>query len=474
MNKRTIVAGIFIALISCVAGAYLRFNTIVTPGNDNNGNLGSENSGDIAAKEVVTISGNISILMMGEDNVESSRRSDTVAIINLDIDDRIIRVLSLPRDTRVDIPGHGFQKLNHAYAYGQQDLLRATVERFMGTSINYYIKIDYDSFPSLVDLVGGVDLFVQKPLKYVDRAGKLNINLAAGQQRLDGERALHFVRFRHDALGDIGRIQRQQQFLKALIQKLFEPQNLVRYPTIAEGISNAIQTDLPPSLLLQLGYFLRGLEKEKGRIFFSMLPGKPAMFSNLSYWIGDVSAGIQFLAADYDTLISKDIQERTKKNNPVPTISTAENAPVSLDSDINNAKTGANNTPTTVEKPVLSGVPDPEMVRQIVAKMPEPVAVLNGSGKKGVSQQIAEHLQRMGIDVVYVGNAKHYDYKTTNVIYPLEAQAKSIEAAKLLSQLSGVPSSLTRPNKFASYPSIIVGHDYERIIKRLEKSYASQ
>ena len=80
----------------------------------------------------------------------------------------------------------------------------------------------------------------------------------------------------------------------------------------------------------------------------------------------------------------------------------------------------------------------------------------------------------MGIDVVYVGNAKHYDYKTTNVIYPLDASAQSIEAAKLLAQLSGVPSSLTRPNKFASYPSIIVGHDYERIIKRLEKSYASQ
>lgn len=468
MNKKTVAAGIFLALISCVAGVYLRFNTILTPAaSDPNGGGSEVLSEDNSA---VTISGSMNILMMGEDNVEASKRSDTVAIINLDIDKRIIRVLSLPRDTRVDIPGHGFQKLNHAYAFGQQDLLRTTVERFIGTRINYYIKIDYDSFPALVDLVGGVDLFVHKPLKYVDRAGKLNINIAAGQQRLNGERALHFVRFRHDALGDIGRIQRQQQFLKALIQTLFEPQNLVRYPTIAEGISTAIQTDLPPSLLLQLGYFLRGMEKEKGRIFFSMLPGKPAMFSNLSYWVGDVAAGIQFLTADYDTLVSRDIQERAKKNNPIPLLSTAENNPISTD----RAGTVEGSNAATEEKTVSSGALDPEMVRQIVTKMPEPVAVLNGSGKKGVSQELAEHLQRMGIDVVYVGNAKHYDYKTTNVIYPLDASAQSIEAAKLLAQLSGVPSSLTRPNKFASYPSIIVGHDYERIIKRLEKSYASQ
>ena len=469
LNKKTIAAGIILALLSSVAGVYLRFNTIVTPVSTNN-----EDPGVISPDTpAVTISGSMNILMMGEDNVEASKRSDTVVIINLDIDKRIIRVLSLPRDTRVDIPGHGFQKLNHAYAFGQQDLLKTTVERFMGTRINYYIKIDYDSFPALVDLVGGVDLFVHKPLKYVDRAGKLNINIAAGQQRLNGERALHFVRFRHDALGDIGRIQRQQQFLKALIQKLFEPENLMRYPTIAEGISNAIQTDLPPSLLLQLGYFLKGLEKEKGRIFFSMLPGKPAMFSNLSYWVADVPAGIQFLTADYDTLMSRDIQERAKKNNPIPLLSTADNSPISNDSSTENNVSGTN--ATTAGKSIPDdGALDPEMVRQIVTRMPEPVAVLNGSGKKGVSQEIAEHLQRMGIDVVYVGNAKHYDYKTTNVIYPIGASAQSIEAAKLLAQLSAVPSSLTRPNKFASYPSIIVGHDYERIIKRLEKSYASQ
>ena len=108
MNKKTVAAGIFLALISCVAGVYLRFNTILTPAaSDPNGGGSEVLSEDNPA---VTISGSMNILMMGEDNVEASKRSDTVAIINLDIDKRIIRVLSLPRDTRVDIPGHGFQK----------------------------------------------------------------------------------------------------------------------------------------------------------------------------------------------------------------------------------------------------------------------------------------------------------------------------------------------------------------------------
>ena len=70
---------------------------------------------------------------MGEDNVDGSRRSDTILFITVDIDDKNIRVLSLPRDTRVMIPGHGTQKLNHAFAYGGQDLMRATVTNYLAS-----------------------------------------------------------------------------------------------------------------------------------------------------------------------------------------------------------------------------------------------------------------------------------------------------------------------------------------------------
>ena len=458
MSLRTIIIGFIVAIVSCMAGAYFRLvhmggNFVVPPSPT------ELVSSPDSQEDELTLTGNISFLLIGEDNVEASRRSDTVAIVSLNISDRIIRVLSLPRDTRVDIPGHGFQKLNHAYAYGQQELLRATVDRLMGTRLNYYVAIDYDSFPKLVDLVGGVDLYVSKRLKYDDRRGKLHIDIPAGLQHLDGEKALHFVRFRHDALGDIGRIQRQQQFLKALLNKMFEPSNLHRLSSITTEMSSIIQTDIPPSMLLQLAYFLKKLEDEKGRIFFSMLPGKPAMFSNLSYWLPNVPEGINFLTASYEALASSDLAERRKKNNAIPSLSSM------LSEDIEDA-----NVSSASVKPV----PTPLSVMQIVDKMPLAVAVLNGTGKPGKGQEVAEQLQRIGIDVVYTGNAKHSDYRASNVIYPVNGPEDARLAAQLLATLCAIPSSLVKQNRFAEYPSIIVGHDFKQLLQRLEDSYASR
>lgn len=461
MSLRTIIIGFIVAITSCMAGAYFRLvhmggNFVVSPSP-----LPLVRSSDEKEDEL-TLTGNVSFLLIGEDNVETSRRSDTVAIVSLNISDRIIRVLSLPRDTRVDIPGHGFQKLNHAYAYGQQDLLRATVDRLMGTRLNYYVAIDYDSFPKLVDLVGGVDIYVSKRLKYDDRRGNLHIDIPAGFQHLDGEKALHFVRFRHDALGDIGRIQRQQLFLKALLNRMFEPSNLHRISDITTEMSSIIQTDIPPSMLLQLAYFLKKLEDEKGRIFFSMLPGKPAMFSNLSYWLPNVPEGINFLTASFETLSSSDLVERRKKNNAIPSLSSMLSEDVGI-------------TPISISPLATNNViPTPLSVMQIVDKMPMAVAVLNGTGQPGKGREAAEQLQRIGIDVVYTGNAKHSDYRTSNIIYPVNAPEDARLAAQLLGTLCAIPSSLVKQNRFAEYPSLIVGHDFRQLLQRLEDSYASR
>jgi LCP family protein required for cell wall assembly len=408
--------------------------------------------------EKLEISGRINVLIVGEDNVEGSKRSDTVLFSAIDVDNRNIRVLSLPRDTRVYIPGRGNQKLNHAYAYGKVDLVRATVERFLGTPIHYYVKIDYDNFPKLVDMLGGVDINVGKAMKYTDRRATppLFIDIPAGKQRMNGETALKYVRFRHDALGDIGRVQRQQQFLKALLHRMYDPDNILRFASIADEIKNTIITDMNPSLILQLCSVVRRLDKETDKVFFMMLPGTPSIIDNLSYWVSDRSDVEPFLKADTAQL--KDMTNQARNQLTAVTV-----ASDYLPDDSGGAQ---------ASESASAAMPSPQDIAQIVTNIPEAIAVLNGTGKSGVGQSIASHLQKMGVEVAHVGNAKHFDYRSSNIIYPEQPSEKDRTTARLLSQLCGISSSLTRMNKQAAYPSLIVGHDYETLLKRLENSYA--
>lgn len=311
MSWKVLVAAYLCVIFSFSAGAYLRFNRIDVP--SERANLLAEAAKSQAAleaekkREEVTIKGRVNILLIGEDNVEGSKRSDTVAFVAIDLDNRNIRVLSLPRDTRVAIPNHGTQKLNHAFAYGQQDLLRATVENFLGTPVHYYAKIDFDNFPKLVDLIGGVDIFVGKPMKYVDRRGGLRIDIPVGKNHLDGETALQYVRFRSDSMADIGRIKRQQQFLKAVLHKMYEPGNLTKFAMLSKQATETLVTDMPLSLTLQLGLFVKKLNKHPDRIFFKTLPGEPRMINKLSYWVADPKNAVPFLNATREELLSMDM-----------------------------------------------------------------------------------------------------------------------------------------------------------------------
>jgi calcineurin-like phosphoesterase len=101
--------------------------------------------------------------------------------------------------------------------------------------------------------------------------------------------------------------------------------------------------------------------------------------------------------------------------------------------------------------------------------MPESVAVLNGTGKSGLSTEVASKLQKVGIEVVMSANAKHFDYKSSNVVYPINAKPDVVETAKTLGKLLGIPNNLVRANNQAFYPSIIIGHDYNLLINRIDK-----
>ena len=461
-RSRTIILIILCGLLALFGGAGLRLYFAWHTSQDDIRKVIEDETNKREDEGYATLlkeQGRFNILLMGEDDVEGSRRSDTILFITIDIDDKNMRVISLPRDTRVLIPHHGVQKLNHAFAYGGPDLVRATVEKYLGQQILYYVLVDYDSFPEFVDMLGGVEIDVQKRMRYIDRAGKLDINIKAGPQVLDGKTALHYVRFRKDALGDIGRIQRQQQFIKALIKKAYDPRVIIKFPELAAQAMKIFKTDMSPTLAVQLAGFVQN-ELGRERIFVSMLPGEPVMIDRLSYWIGDVKAANAFLEAPTEALISGDVTEGNGKNAKQVQFTSAADGAVSKDS------------PEEGEAAPAAGVKKDEMTKEellaLIKSMPESVAVLNGTGKAGVSSEISTRLQQLGVDVVHAGNAKHFDYRHCNIIYPTNASDKVKATARQLGVLLKIPKNLVRPSQQAFYASIIAGHDYKKLTTLLD------
>lgn len=420
MTKLKLALLIMAMVVATVGGAYVRLYGYFSPKVE-------------SIKESVQHdekTGKINICIVGKDNTEDSHRADTILFTTLDLDNKTVQVLSIPRDTRVQIPGRGWDKINHAYPYGGIELLNRTLINYLGMPIHYYIELDYSSFPKIVDLLGGVDIYVEKRLKYVDRAGGLYIDIPQGLQHMDGETALKFVRFRHDALGDIGRIKRQQQFMKALLQKIVNQAVSTKMPTLLKEIIQALQTDLPAEEALKLAMYFRDIPPQNIRFF--TLPGKPAVLSGVSYWLGDVNRALAMLSAP----ISEEEQEEGN---------------------------AMKDTATSPEKLLEEGkeqIDRNTIARNITCR----VAVLNGDGTAGLANQFADVLQRYGIDIAYKSNARHFDYHYTSILYPRNLERES----KMLGQLLGISDSLVKPSDSTTNLTIIIGHDYKSILARLE------
>lgn len=235
----------------------------------------------------------INILVMGldysydeKDRVVNLFRTDTMILLCADPYEGKIKILSIPRDSLVDIPGSGFGKINKAYALGKEDLAKETVSQFLGVDIDGYITILPTGLTNIVDSLGGVKVYVDQNMFYTDNWGHFKINLKKGLQKLDGYQAQGYVRFRHDKLGDIGRIKRQQEFLKILFRKLASPSSLVRLPVILDTVSKSFRTDLGFYEMLKIGNMAR--MSEKNDIAIKTLPGSsPGSSPYRGYWIVD-------------------------------------------------------------------------------------------------------------------------------------------------------------------------------------------
>lgn len=229
----------------------------------------------------------IKVLILGIDQVVKPARTDTIILANIDFKNKLSHLISIPRDTLVEIPKSKKKKdkINHAYAIGGIELTKKTLEKFLDTKIDYYVLTDFEKFKKIIDIIGGVEIDVEKRMHYIDRAANLYIDLYPGRQRLNGEKAMEYVRFRHDALGDIGRIERQQKFIGAVISQC-KGKNIVKeLPKIIKEIYKNIETDLKMEQILNLAYLLN--EFEDVRIAKGTIPGRPVNIKGICYWEPD-------------------------------------------------------------------------------------------------------------------------------------------------------------------------------------------
>lgn len=229
-----------------------------------------------------TTIGNINVLVMGIDSVEGTHRSDTIFVLGINPSKNKVTMISIPRDTRVLIENKA-RKINEILPRYGEGTLRSILEDLLKIKINRKVEVGFESFISVIDAMGGIDINIEKAMNYDDNWGNLHIHFKAGPNHLDGQNALRYVRFRKDAMADLGRIKRQQDFVKKVIEKLCSPSCLVRLPSILETAFKYIKTDFTLQEILTV---VKGFDNIKNTKFRTIsLPGEPRYIDKISYFM---------------------------------------------------------------------------------------------------------------------------------------------------------------------------------------------
>ena len=346
----------------------------------------------------------INFLVMGVDATEEDPkgRSDTLILVHVDQENKKATMVSIPRDFRVEIPDEGMDKINHSYNYGGPALTIKTVEQYTGLPIHHYVVVNYQGFTQLVNAIGGVEVDVKEDM-FDDELGA---PIYAGKQRLNGDQALFYVRFRNAPTGDFTRIADQQNFARALIDESARIQNAFRIPALINILSNNIETDMSIKEMLEYANAARSFKQDG--LTTVMLPGYPDMIDGVSYVIPEqskVDQILEFVRAnkEIDPLLLEDV-------NP---------------SDVN-------------------------------------VKVLNGTATEGVGGEVADILGNAGYNIVLLGNADRANYKTSVIYYAKVNKAKALAVQRdLKDDIPDIKLVESSTIDGSAHVLVIVGVDYK-------------
>ncbi len=231
----------------------------------------------------------VNVLLLGVDlnytpegaSTGEMTRTDALVVAGLNPRQRKVALLWIPRDTRAEIPGVGVAKINAAHARGGPELAMKTVSELLGIPVKYYVKTDFTGFQEVIDILGGVEVDVEQDMSWFDQAANFRISLTKGRQVLDGNKALQYIRFRGDRLGDIGRIRRQQKLINAVVAKAAQLSSSPRWPELWRAMRANVATNLSPRQVVAMADFMYRVRSRQMEMI--TLPGDFSEF----YWLPD-------------------------------------------------------------------------------------------------------------------------------------------------------------------------------------------
>ncbi|MFD1175586.1 LCP family protein [Paenibacillus puldeungensis] len=253
-------------------------------------------------KEIQGAKGSFNMLLLAVDaRAEEASRTDVLMLVHVNPANQTVRLVSIPRDTRVNLPGIGLTKINHAHALGEMKgkgvhsgttAAIQAVSDLCGCTINYYVKTNFEGFEHFIDTIGGLDVELDVPVKLTYD----HLTLPAGKQHWDGRTTLHFARERKSLPeGDSGRQENQALVLKAIVQKLLKPGNLAQIPALIDQVKEDIlDTNLSKSDMISLAWMAKDVDA--GEITYAQFPGSsgkaydPLVKAELYYWMPDLTA----------------------------------------------------------------------------------------------------------------------------------------------------------------------------------------
>jgi polyisoprenyl-teichoic acid--peptidoglycan teichoic acid transferase len=314
-RRIALVLGLIVLLLFAWGlASYLSFRSGVE---DANARLDDGARAALAPQDGMLMTTPTTILLLGTDHSQtiadraSARRSDSMMLVRTDPDRGRISYLSIPRDLRVEIPGHGINKVNAAFQLGGPALALQTVQSVTGVPVNHVVLVDFDDFKELIDAVGGITVDVPKPI--VSNAFDCPYDaqrcqtwegwrFGKGEQKMDGRRALVYSRIRQNRLdpaeNDITRTERQQRVMQALGRRMTSPSVLVKMPWVGDDVARPLATDMSTWELMQLGW-LR-FRAPSSRTLHCRLGGEPSSIGGQSFIIGteeNVSVLAMFVGA---------------------------------------------------------------------------------------------------------------------------------------------------------------------------------
>jgi len=359
------MVGIILALLACAIGtAAYGYDFVRSVESD----MRSSVEEDDRVEEVLVDRENhepFTVLLLGSDerNGEESARADTIILMQIDPETQGIWMLSIPRDTRVEIPGVGVRKANAANFYGGPSLMIETIQGFTGVPINHYMELDFLGFEGIVEALGGVWIDVPSDIDDV-RAASHSPNsrakhIDAGYQLLDGEHALTFVRSRDYPDADFTRMQNQQLFFRALLEQATRWDNILKLPGTIREFAKYTNTDMSVSELIEVAQVLNGVNGEG--LETATLPGE---------WRSP------YVVIDED-----------EKGRLVTAMLLGESFNPSEPPEVEDQPSDVN------------------------------VAVRNGGGITGIAQDCADMLEAEGFEIVEIGDANQFVYDKTLIVY---------------------------------------------------------